>query len=103
MLAPTFHSWFRKTQLSSFQELINYNIDREVEDSRFFNNLLEVLHKPQMKKVNKCNLSNDVFSINEAMQDWVFSYYKETIRALYGHGKYWLATSDQHFVVIPTK
>ena len=42
-------------------------------------------------------MSNDVCSINEAMQDWVASYYKEAITDLYGHGKYRLAIGYEHF------
>ena len=35
-------------------------------------------------------------SINETMQDFVASYHKEIIRALYGHGRYRLAIGYNH-------
>lgn len=95
ILAPSFHSWFCKTCLPSFRQFTNNNIDQQVEDSQFFNKRPEVLHKLQ-KKVNQCNVWNNVCSINESMQNWVASYFKEAIIALYVHGKYWLAIGYEH-------
>ena len=37
------------------------------------------------------------------MQDWVASYYKKVIRALYEYGKHQLAIGYDHFLAMPTK
>ena len=103
-LVPGFHTWFKMRRSALFKEtIITSALDRIRLNSRFFNNRLEVIHELQKKMLSEKEANSEVTQVITFLEEWMTSYDKEAIRAIYGQGKYRLSPGYDQFFVNPLK
>ena len=75
--------------------MVNSEFDRATVSNLFYNNRLELL-----RKLQKTFVVEDLHNTQSnacILQQWTDYYYREVVKAIYGHGKYRLAPGSEIF------
>ena len=100
-LVPDFHAWFLKRRLTTFNECLVLSVREEKGISgRYYSNGLELKHRLQKKKLNDNDIGTEIVAVTTTLEKWIQeNFLDEVVRAIYGQGKYRLATGYQQFLV----